>query len=190
MIKLDTVCELGKTIKATAKKDDKGVPTTIATIRFTDLKVDRDVVAELLTMPLPWVLSSFYDESGAPLRRFFLGVRDRQWRVSGGLNGPKPGEGLVLLQADLEKVEMTLVPNGALLEGTLTWAARGDEIDDISPILGTTVRAVWEITEGGQADMFDAQSAGAMRATATTQDILAGLGKGTPPNAPDMGASP
>ena len=132
-------------------------------------------------------MNSFYDESGAPLRRFFLGVRDREWRVSGGLNGPKPGEALVLLQADLEKVEITLIPNGALLDGTLTWAARGDEVEDVSSILGTEVRAVWEITEGGQADMFDAQSPGATRARAETDDIIANLGKGPtspPPSQP------
>ena len=188
MIKLDTVCELAATFAAKAKKDKEGTPATIGKITFTDLQIDRDVIAYLVGMPLDWVMRSFYDDLGAPTRRFFLGVRDREWRVSGGLNGPKPGQALVLLQADLEKVELDLIPNGALMCGQLTWAARGDEVEDLSAILGTTVRACWEITDAEQSDMFDAQSGGAMRATAETQNIIAGLGK-SPPSAPDVGGA-
>ena len=189
MIKIDTVCDLSANFNAKSKKDKDGVPATIGKITFTDLQIDRDVIAALVCMPLDWVLRSFYDEQGAPTRRFFLGVRDRRWRVSGGLNGPKPGQALVLLQADLEKVELDLVPNGALMSGRLTWAARGDEVEDLSGLLNTKVRALWEITDAEQTDMFDAQSTGAMKATAETQSILAGLGKGPPP-APNPGASP
>lgn len=189
MIKLDTVCNLASTFSAKGKKDKDGVPTTIGKIKFDDLQVDRDVIAQLVSMPLDWVMRSFYDEQGTPTRRFFLGVRNREWRVSGGLNGPKPGQALVLLQADLESVELDLIPNGALMCGTLTWAARGDEVEDLSGILGTQVRALWEITDAQQGDMFDAQSTGAMQATAATQSILAQLGKGVPPS-PGVGGSP
>jgi len=93
---------------------------------------------------------------------------------------PKPNQALVLLQAELEEVWLQLMPSGALAEGTLTWAARGDEIEDVSEILGTVVRAVWEITDGGQDDMFDPQAPGAARATQATQDILEKLGRKAP----------
>lgn len=189
MIKLDSTATLSKRLSATAKKDAKGVPTVISSLKFSDLQIDRDTVDELLSMPVGWSRGVFYDEQGTPLRRFFVGVKDRQWRVSGGLSGPKPGETLALLQADLEHVELTLIPNGALMDGTLTWAARGDEIEDVSSILDTEVRAVWELTDAAQGDMFDAQSTGAMKATAETQSILAQLGKGTPPQQ-DLGHAP
>jgi hypothetical protein len=180
MIKLDTVCDLSANFNAKSKKDREGVPATIGKITFTDLQIDRDVIAALIDMPLDWVLKSFYDDQGAPTRRFFLGVRDRRWRVSGGLNGPKPGQALVLLQADLEKVELDLIPNGALMCGRLTWAARGDEVEEIAPILGTAVRALWEITDSAQPDMFDPQTGAAARATAAVNQILGNLGHQPP----------
>jgi hypothetical protein len=178
VLKIDSVCKLGKTIKATSKKDAKGVPTTIASIKFSELKILGIAgVNQLLGEKDGWAQTALYDDQGIPRKRFGISVYGRLHRVSGGLNGPKPNQALVLLQADLEEVWLQLTPSGALAEGMLTWAARGDEIEDVSEILGTLVRAVWEITDGGQDDMFDPQGTGAARATQATQDIIDKLGR-------------
>jgi hypothetical protein len=179
MIKLDTVCKLAKSIKASAVKDDSGVPTTIAQLKFSELDIrDRDAVDELLGMPIGWCRTALYDEQGAPLKRFGVSVYGRLHRISGSLCGPKPNQVLSLLQAELEEVWLRLTPLGALAEGMLTWAARGDEVEDVMELLGNTVSAKWELTDAGQEDMFGATSPGAARATQTTRDILGSLGRG------------
>ena len=180
MIRIDSVCTLAKSLTAKSVKDDSGVPTTIAQLKFSELQVDRDSVDELLGMPVGWCRGTLYDDQGAPLRRFGVAVFGRVHRVSGGLSGPKEHQTLSLLQAELEDVYLRLTPLGALAEGKLTWAARGDEVEDVSEILGTVVRARWEITDGGQDDLFNPTSPGAARATETVQQALGKLGKQQP----------
>lgn len=63
MLKIDSVCKLGKTIKATSKKDAKGVPTTIASIKFSELKIDGiEGVDELLGEKSGWARGALYDD--------------------------------------------------------------------------------------------------------------------------------
>jgi hypothetical protein len=64
-----------------------------------------------------------------------------------------------------------------MVEGTLTWSARGDEVEDVSDLLGKTCSASLEVTDGEQPDMFSPTSKGAAAATTETQRIIDGLGK-------------
>lgn len=178
MININTILELGKTFTAKAAKDDAGVPTTEARLKFKGLQVDRDSLDELLSTPVGWCQKTLFDEQGAPLRRFGVSVFGRLLRVSGVISGPKDEPTQRLLQAELSDAYLTLIPLGALVEGTLTWGARGDEVEDCSELLGRTCTARWEITDGGQADMFSPTSQAAANATTTTQRIIDGLGKG------------
>jgi hypothetical protein len=178
MIKLDTILKLGKSMTTKATKDEAGVPTTVCVTKFAELQVDRDSIDELIGMPVGWCSLHLYDEQGAPVRRFGVSVFGRTLRVSGAISGPKGDPTLPLLQAELTDAHLTLMPLGAIVEGTLTWGARGDEIEDITGLQGALCRAKWEITDGDQADMFSPTSQGAAQATNTTASILANLGKG------------
>lgn len=178
MIKLDTVLELGKSLAVKATKDDSKQRAVIATVKFTGLPVDRDTVDELMRKPVGWCRTVLYDELGAPIGHYSIGVLGRSWRVSGSIAGGHKEGTLPLLQAELTDLTLSLVPLGAVAEGTLTWASRGDEANDVETLLGNTCKAVWEITDGGQEDLFNPTSSAAANATAATQRIVDGLGKG------------
>ncbi len=181
MIRIDTVCMLGKSLTAKATKDDSGVPTVVAQVKFSDLKVDRDTVDELLGETVGWCRTALYDEQGAPRKRYGITVYGRSLRVSGGIRGPKEHQTLALLQAELTDAHLRLVPLGALLEGKLTWSARGDEVEDVSDLLGMICSAKWEVNDGDQSDLFQPTSAAAAAATTETRRIIDGLGRGTQP---------
>lgn len=181
MISLHTVCKVAATFTAKAEKDESGAPTTTAKVKFSELKVDRDTIDELLGEPIGWCQTALFDEQGAPRRRYGLTVFGRELRVSGTIHGPQGKPTLNLLQATLSDVYLALMPLGAIVEGTLTWAARGDEVEDVAELLGKVCAAQWEITDGAQADMFSPTSKAAARATSETQSIIGRLGKG--PNA-------
>ncbi len=180
MIKIDSVCSIAKTFTARADKDESGAPTTTAKLKFSELYVDRDTVDELLGEPIGWCQGTLFDESGAPRRRYGITVYGRLLRVSGTVTGPKDRPTLALLQAELSDLYLTLIPLGALLEGTLTWAARGDEVEDCADLLGKTCAASWEVTDGGQADLFDPTSKAGAAASAETDRILSGMGRPQP----------
>lgn len=180
MIKLDTILKISKTFTAKSETDDSGAPTMIARIKFSELTIDRDVIDELVGEPIGWCRAALYDEQGAPRRRYGITVYGRNWRVSGGISGPKGQPTMPLLQAELTDLQLTLVPLGALAEGTLTWAARGDEVSELETLLGDTCAAHWEVTDSGQGDLFDPKSREATAAAKATESILAGLGKRQP----------
>ncbi|MGC8519829.1 MAG: hypothetical protein ACP5P4_15120 [Steroidobacteraceae bacterium] len=182
MIKLETVCEVAKTFTAKADTDESGAPTTTAKLKVRDLRIDRDTIDELLGEPIGWCQSALFDEAGAPRRRYGIMVFGRAMRVSGTISGPQGQPTLSLLQAELSDVRLTLIPLGALVEGTLTWAARGDEVEDCADLLGKLCAALWEITDGGQADMFDPTSRAGAAANSETARIISQIGR-TPPGA-------
>lgn len=178
MIKLDTVLNVAKTLTTKATKDESGAPTTVCSVKFADLQVDRDTVDELLGESVGWCRTALYDEQGAPRKRYGITVYGRTLRVSGAISGPKAQPTLSLLQAELTEAHLTLIPLGAMLEGKLSWTARGDEVEDAADLLGKICTAKWEITDGDQADMFQPTSKAAAAATTTTQRIIDGLGRG------------
>lgn len=178
MIKLDSIVTVSKTFTAKSTKDESGAPTTTASIKFSDLQIDRDTIDELLGETIGWCRTALFDDQGAPRKRYGITVFGRTHRVSGVVTGPKAQPTLALLQAELTEAYLTLIPLGAMLEGKLTWSARGDEVEDCSDLLGKVCSAKWEITDGDQADMFAPTSRAAAAATTATQRIMDGLGRG------------
>lgn len=177
MIKIQTTLTLAKSMTAKSVKDDSGQMVTVALVKFADMQIDREMLDELLGMPIGWCRGALYDEQGAPLRRFGVSVYGRTLRVSGAIKGTRNEGTLALLQAELDDCDARCVPLGALIDGRLTWAARGDEVEVISELLGKECLAEWEITDDGTDDMFRAQSQAAASATHATQSILQSLGR-------------
>ena len=178
MIQINSVLELGKSLAVKATKDDSKQRIVIATVKFAALPVDRDTIDELIGKPVGWCRGVLFDEQGAPVGHYSLGVLGRFWRVSGSIAGGHREGKLPLLQAELTDLTLSLVPLGAVAEGTLTWACRGDEADDVNDLLGNTCKAAWEIHDAGQEDLFAPRSTAAAKATSETNSIVANLGKG------------
>lgn len=181
MINITSVCKIAKTFTAKADKDESGAPTTTARLKFAELQIDRDTIDELLGEPIGCCQGTLFDEQGAPRRRYGLTVYGRALRVSGAINGPQGKPTLALLQAELTDLHFTLIPLGALVEGSLAWCARGDEVEDVADMLGESCAAQWEVTDGDQADTFSPTAKGTAAATTATQQILDGLGKEATP---------
>jgi hypothetical protein len=144
MLKIDSICNLAKSFKTGVKKD-AGAKTVKCTLSFSDCPIDRDSGDELLGMSIGWLTATHFDEQGAPLKRFTLSNREAAFRVSATIKGVKGEGALVLLQADLSNVEITLTTNGVILDGTFTWEAAGDEVEDLVPLLDKTCLFVAEV---------------------------------------------
>lgn len=177
MQKLDTICQLAKSLKTAVAKGDSGAEVVTCEIKFSALPIPREMMDELLGLPVGWSQKCVFDDQGAPLRLLSISSAGRALRVTGKIAGPKGHPALVLLQAELTDVALSLVTLGAVCEGKLTWTARGDEVEDVAELLGKTCTAVWQITDGEQDDLFDAHR-GASRETVNT--IIDGLGRGQP----------
>lgn len=155
MINLDTVLELGKTFSAKSEKDDDKHEIVRAHVKFTALAVDRDTCDELIgTVPLGWTSSVLFDGMGAPIARLTLSLDDRQLKVTGSIRGANDEGSLPLMQAALTDIEITLVKLGAWVSGSLAWQAKGDEVEDVTDLLGKTCKAIWRITSEEQQDML------------------------------------
>lgn len=183
MIKLDTVLELGKSLTVKSTKDSAKQRVIIASVKFAALCVDRDTIDELMRKPVGWCRSVLFDDQGAPIGHYSVGILGRAWRVSGSIAGGHREGTLPLLQAELTDLTLSLIALGAVAEGTLTWAARGDEAEDVNDLLGNTCKVVWEITDGEQGDLFQPNSHAAAAATTETQRIIGNLGRQPPAGA-------
>jgi hypothetical protein len=190
MIQLDSILTLAKSMTTKVVKDDSKLPVVVCVMKFSGLEIrDRDTVDELLGMEIGWCRDKLYDEQGAPRKRFGLTVFGQCHRVSGTVAGRKASEVLKLLQAEVTEIHLSLIAQGAVAEGTLTWAARGDEVEDLEKLLGQVCTVKWEITNEGQDDMFDPRGKGASEAARETQRTLDELAKRRKGNNPAGGAA-
>ena len=123
-------------------------------LKFSELFVDRDVFDELCRQPIGWH-QAFYDDLGAPVGALEISLPGRAWSVTGSINaGPNRPERLNLLEATLSKVTLTLTKLGVLVGGSISWKARGDEVEDLADFLGTLAAVEWRITDGDQQDLL------------------------------------
>jgi hypothetical protein len=153
--KLDTVCTLAKAFTTKLVKGEGGQDVTTCEMKFAGMPVNRDHMDPLLGMPFGWSALALFDEQGAPLARLSIGTFRRPMRMTGVLEGPRGEPRLAILQAELSDIEIGLSNIGGILDGKLTWKARGDEVEDASELLGKLCRAEFEVTDGDQADMFE-----------------------------------
>jgi hypothetical protein len=153
MIEIRSTAELGKSLSVKREKDGDDV-IVACHLKFADLFCDREQFDEICRQPIGWH-GAFFDELGAPVNVFDIGLPLSSWSVTGRIKGgeSRPEE-LRLLQATLSDVTCRLAKLGALLSGSLSWKARGDEVEDLTELLGRLVSVDWKITDGGQQDAF------------------------------------
>lgn len=134
---VESAAEVGKTFSVKAEKDGDDL-VTVAHLKIADLMVPREALDLLIGWPEGMAASRFYSELGEPLAYFTIALEGQDYTVGGSIRGSvKTGEHLVIpAAATLSGVKLTLVPLGALLTGTLSWKAAGDEVADAEPLLG------------------------------------------------------
>lgn len=152
LLSIETVCEIGKGLSVKREKSDEE-DIVRCHLKFSDCAVERDAIDQLLGLPIG-IVNSFFDDLGAPLARMVLGAPKRELGATGRIVGTKPRE-VLTLGADclLTDIEVVLKELGGLLSGTLTWTARGDEVEDVTDLLGRTCKVHATIIEP-QGDML------------------------------------
>ena len=155
-IHLKTVATLAKSFAVKREKTGEDTESVVAHLKFGECLIDRDQLDELLGQPIGWSTASLYDDLGAPLARITLALNASNWSASGLVRGgDKIGDPLLKLKdAEIDSIALELAPLGALLSAQLSWAAEGDEVDDIADMLGKIVTFDLVLTNGGQGDLL------------------------------------
>lgn len=154
MIEINSFAKLAKSLSVKREKDADDDTVVACHLKFSELFVERDVFDELCRQPIGWH-QAFYDELGAPVADLAVALPGRAWSVTGKITaGPNRHEQLKLLQASLSKVSLELTKLGVLVGGSISWKARGDEVEDLTGLLGGLVAVEWRLSDGGQQDLL------------------------------------
>lgn len=154
MIQIKTFAQLAKSLSVKREKDADDDTVVACHLKFSEMFVERDVFDELCRQPIGWH-QAFYDDLGAPVGPLEVSLPGRAWSVTGKITaGPQRAEQLSLLEAQLTGVSLELTKLGVLVSGAVSWTARGDEVEDLTELLGGLVSVEWRLSDGGQQDML------------------------------------
>ena len=137
-IEINTIAEIAKNFGVKRRKHAGGVQT-VATLKFGGVFIDREYSDEMLGLPIA-ATALLYGEDGLPVSAVTIGRKHITYQFAGVISGNQNKLEKITLAKDTEvcKCELQLVPNGALLSGQLMWPVRGDEVEDLEPLLGQT----------------------------------------------------
>lgn len=159
MIELKTTGTFGRSLVTKREKDSNEQERVICHAKMTELFIAREQIDELCRQPLGWH-QALFDEAGAPVARLELGLPGREWEVTGTIKGTGEHPAtLNLMQAELTGVVIGLTTLGAVVSGSLAWTARGDEVEDVTDLLGQIASIDWRVTDGEQKDLFHGSKA-------------------------------
>lgn len=167
MINIDSVAQLARGLSAKKEKQDGKGEVVVCTIKLVDAFITREQLDAFCEQPLGWH-QFLFDDQGAPRLRLGLQLIGADWSVTGTIKGNADvtPPTLNLLQAKLSGVVITLTQLGAVLAGDLSWTARGDEVEDLTDLLGALVKITWRVTNGEQGDLLRGIAIGASLARA------------------------
>lgn len=154
MIEISSTCALGKGLSVKREKAGDDGERVIAHLKFAEMFVGRDVIDDLCRRPIGWAQSTLFDDQGAPLALLELGLPANEWSVQGAIAGPGGEPRLALVGATLTGVVIALTQLGGLVSGSLSWEARGDEVEDVTDLLGKEVKIEIDLNNGGQQDLL------------------------------------
>lgn len=137
-IEINTTTEVAKNFGVKRRKHAGGVQT-VGVLKFAGVFIDREYSDEMLGLPIQ-ATALLYGEDGLPVSAVTIGRKHITYQFAGVISGNQNKQEKITLAKDTEvgKCELQLVPNGALLSGQLVWPVRGDEVEDLEPLLGTT----------------------------------------------------
>ena len=178
-IHLKSTCEVAKAFSVRREKQPDDAEIVVAHLKIAECMIDRDQLDELCGQPVGWSTGALYDELGAPLARVTLTLHRSDWTAAGVIRGGDKSTDprLTLKDAELSAVTLELAPLGALLACQLSWAAAGDEVDDIADMLGKIVTFDLVLSNGGQGDLLAPLKGMALRDGITSIELQDGDGK-------------
>ncbi len=137
-IEVNTTCEVAKSF-AVKRRKNGGTLQTVAALKFSQVFIDREYSDEMLGLPIA-ATALLYGEDGLPVSVITIGRKHIVYQFAGVITGNRNKDEQIKLAKDTEvaKCELQLAPNGALLTGILLWQVRGDEVEDLEPLLGQT----------------------------------------------------
>jgi hypothetical protein len=137
-IEVNTTVEVAKSFGVKRRKHAGGIQT-VGVLKFTSLFLDREYSDEMLGLPIA-ATALLYGEDGIPVSAISIGRKHIVYQFAGVITGNKNRGEQIKLAKDTEvcKAELQLMPNGAALTAQLVWPVRGDEVEDLEPLLGQT----------------------------------------------------
>jgi len=153
-IEIETVATIGKSLNVKREKGDDDIEVCIAHLKFSNAFVQREVLDQLLGMPIGWSQVSLFDEQGAPFQRLEITPNKFAANITGKITGVENNHGLTLKQADLSAVVLSLYDKGAILSGEISWSIAGDETSDTESLLGRLCKLHAVVQDSGQQDML------------------------------------
>jgi hypothetical protein len=154
MIEIESVATLAKSFSVKREKDGDDAEHVIAHLKFSETFVSRDTLDEICGQTIGWSTMALFDELGAPLFRCDISLPSAEWSCTATISGPDGRPSLKVAQATLDSVVLTPTTLGAVLSGQLSWVAKGDEVEDVTDMLGAVVTFHATLSSSGQVDAF------------------------------------
>jgi len=153
-IQVHNTIEIAKSFSVKRSKID-GLPSTLACVKFAGLFIDREYSDEMLGLPIA-ATTLLYADDGVPVSMIAISRKQIVYEFSGAISGNKNRNEEISLNGTthIEKSELQLVKGGALLSGRISWPVRGDEVEDLEPLLGQTCILIGHISLPEQIDAF------------------------------------
>lgn len=158
MIELISTGTLSKSLAVKCETRDDKSEVVVCTLGLVDVFVDRDQLDKLLSMAVGWSTGALYDEAGAPRAPMALTPHRGEWTASGVISNGTPkverAASIKLRDAEVSALALDLTKLGALAALKLTWDAVGDEVEDLTDLLGRECRLTLALSDGGQQDLL------------------------------------
>ncbi len=153
-IEINNTVEVAKAF-GVGRRKRAGIVETIAKLKFEGLFIDREYSDEMLGLPIA-ATALLYSPDGLPVSAVTIGRKHIVYQFAGVISGNKNREEQITLAKDTEVTgaELQLVDKGALLSAQLVWKVRGDEVEDLEPLLGQTCMLNGLIVLPDQIDAF------------------------------------
>lgn len=193
-IEFSSVCKCPKNFK-TAVEEEEGLEQLMVSVKLKGIFLTPEQLSVMLGYEVDFVARNMLDEAGCPIRRVKLCVpKDRTLEMTGGLVKVGGKTKAVIPAARVEKVSAMLNDPreeakdeyanqpGAIVEMTLTWRARMDELNTLGAMLNHECALEACVTDGGQTDMFTKRSAGERQAADHVNDALKRASQPRKPN--------
>lgn len=154
-IEINTTAEIAKSFGVKRRKHAGGIQT-VGVLKFGGVFIDREYSDEMLGLPIG-AITQLYGEDGLPVSVVTIGRKHITYQFAGVIARNVNKDEQITLAKDTEvcKCELQLAPNGALLSGQLMWPVRGDEVEDLEPLLGQTCMLNGLIVLPEQVDAFE-----------------------------------
>ena len=167
-LKIECSAKAGKELKVKREKQDS-VEVLHCHLVVDEIFIDRRAIDTLCGQPPGWAADALFDDLGAPRMRLVIRLKDLQLDASGRVFREakvEQGNSLSLKDSRATKMEIELIPNGALLKIRFTWNTVGDEAEDASGLLGRDVELQVVLKAAAQQDLAKPDSPAVRKAGA------------------------